>query len=131
MQIGHPEILEVDGCNIAFYKTGLGEASILFLHGNSESSSIFKNQFNSALKDKFRIMALDFPGHGNSEKANNPKHVYNLPYLRNLVGKIVAGMEGPLVLAGSSFGGHIALELAHFFPDLISTFTLPRKCSVI
>lgn len=112
-------ILEVDGCHLAFYETGSGDTTILFLHGNSESAAIFTNQFHSGLGDSFKLVALDLPGHGNSARAKNDEHVYNLPYLRNLVGKIIETIESPLVLAGSSFGGHIALELAHLYPDSI------------
>ncbi len=112
-------LINIDECDIAFYETGSGDASILFLHGNSESSAIFSNQFDSDLREKFQLMALDLPGHGNSLRAKNAKYVYNLPYLRNFVGKIIETIEGPLVMAGSSFGGHIALELAHLYPNLI------------
>jgi pimeloyl-ACP methyl ester carboxylesterase len=112
--------IENEDFKIAVYETGLErDLYILFLHGNSENALIFKNQFNSSLKDNFHLLAIDLPGHGKSSQAKEPKAVYNLPYLRDYAGKLIEQINKPVVLAGSSFGGHLALEMAHLYPKNI------------
>lgn len=99
-------------CKIAVYESGPStDLSILFLHGNSAGAAMFKEQFNFSLNDKFHLVAIDLPGHGKSCGAEEPENSYNLPSIVKAVGRIIADINKPLIIAGSSFGGHIALEL--------------------
>ena len=92
--------------------------SALFIHGNSANGLIFKEQLEGPLGRKYKIVALDLPGHGSSSRANKPEETYHLPGYA----KVVAGLAGQLgltnaVLVGWSLGGHIALEAAKLFPQ--------------
>jgi pimeloyl-ACP methyl ester carboxylesterase len=101
-------------CKIAVYETDANrEFYLLLLHGNSESADIFKEQFNSSLIETFQLVAIDLPGHGKSSHAEEPSKVYNMPYIVSLIGEIIKNFNKPVIIAGSSFGGHIALELLY------------------
>lgn len=92
--------------------------SALFIHGNSANGLTFKEQLEGPLGQKYRIVAVDLPGHGTSSRASKPEEVYHMPGYA----KVVTGVAEQLdltdaVLVGWSLGGHIALEAAKFFPQ--------------
>jgi non-heme chloroperoxidase len=59
-----------DGVVLAAYESGNPQGpEILFIHGFSQCSLAWSNQFSSrALAGDFRLIAFDIRGHGNSEK---------------------------------------------------------------
>ena len=67
-----------DGVRVAYFDEGQGEAVVL-LHGFATSSEemwtrmpLATTQFVSALKG-YRVLAVDFRGHGKSDKPHDPK----------------------------------------------------------
>ena len=40
--------------------------TVVLLHGNSQSSVVWKNQLSSDLFGSMHLVAMDLPGHGNS-----------------------------------------------------------------
>jgi pimeloyl-ACP methyl ester carboxylesterase len=91
---------------------GAGPA-VLFLHGNSSCSAIFQHQMGSDLAGRYRFIAVDLPGHGQSDNATDPARTYTLTGLADVVVQVLAalGIADP-VIVGSSMGGHIAIEVA-------------------
>ena len=80
------------------------EKTILFVHGNSLSSKSFIEQFQSEKFKDLRLIALDLPGHGDSEKLNN----YNIPVLASYLSGFVKKLAlKDFILVGHSLGGHI------------------------
>ena len=85
--------------------------TIVFLHGNSFSSAVFQNQFESSLLRDFRLIAFDLPGHGRS-KPISPEIGYTFGSLADAVIDGLAALDlKDVVLAGWSLGGHVALEM--------------------
>lgn len=84
--------------------------AILFLHGNSCSGAMFKDQFQS-LFNNYYLIAPDLLGHGNSDKAENVDD-YSIQNLgKPILGLInYLGLEEVLIY-GVSLGGHVAIEL--------------------
>jgi pimeloyl-ACP methyl ester carboxylesterase len=98
----------------AHESAGRGPAAVL-LHGNSSSSRAFSRQLDGPLGERFRLIALDLPGHGASDDARDPLLYSMENQARTLRAAIDAiGLAGACVV-GWSLGGHLALELA---PDL-------------
>jgi pimeloyl-ACP methyl ester carboxylesterase len=60
-----------NGAVSARESTGKGPAIVL-LHGNSASSRAFSKQLDGPLGARFHLVALDLPGHGESEDAKDP-----------------------------------------------------------
>jgi len=110
---GQTQFFKTSFGEVAFIEKGNGPVTILFIHGNSASKSIFSKQFDSSLADRYRLLALDLPGHGESENAREPLNTYTIQSYANMVREFTETLEpGPLVLVGWSLGGHIAIEAA-------------------
>jgi pimeloyl-ACP methyl ester carboxylesterase len=110
--------LQIDAEIIAVYQSvGKGPAALL-IHGNSCSSRSFQHQLDGTLGAKYRLVAMDLPGHGRSARASNPQTVYNLPgYARVAEGVVEQLGLSQAVLVGWSLGGHIALEAVNHLPS--------------
>lgn len=93
---------------------GEGPAVVL-IHGNSSSSRAFSRQLDGPLGARLRLVAIDLPGHGESDDAKDPS-AYSLPGHARAVRAVVEALglhEARFV--GWSLGGHVTLEMA---PDL-------------
>jgi pimeloyl-ACP methyl ester carboxylesterase len=94
---------------IAFIDTGSG-FPIVFVHGNSCSSEVFKKQV-AAFRDRYRIIAIDLPGHGKSSFPHDPDKVYNIPGYAQIIHEVVNYLNlGSFAMVGFSLGGNIALQ---------------------
>jgi len=93
---------------------------IFFIHGNSFSKDIFQYQLlNSKLFINFRLIALDLPGHGQSdfaklESVEGLLAPYSLPFYASILYEFILKFSFPsnssYLLCGHSLGGHIVLE---------------------
>jgi pimeloyl-ACP methyl ester carboxylesterase len=93
---------------------GPGPAAVL-IHGNSSSSRAFSRQLEGRLGERFRLVAIDLPGHGASDDARD-RSAYSLPGHARAVQAVVDALGlSQAVFVGWSLGGHVALEMA---PDL-------------
>lgn len=103
--------LEINGQHIAYYEsTGTGHP-VLFVHGNSLSGSCFSRQLESSLGSRFRCIAIDLPGHGQSHPLCNPSQTCTLPGYAALISDFVQALAiEDALLVGWSLGGHILLE---------------------
>lgn len=102
----------INNCNINYEDNGTAKPPIVFIHGNSQSLKVFKNQLNdTTLNKNYRLIALDLPGHGSSEKAPNPEGTYNF----GGYGKFIIDFCEELkiqdaLFVGSSLGGNVLIE---------------------
>ncbi|MBV8884140.1 MAG: alpha/beta fold hydrolase [Chroococcidiopsidaceae cyanobacterium CP_BM_RX_35] len=63
--------LEVDGRNIFYREAGSKDRpKIVLLHGYPASSHMYRDLINR-LSDQFHLIALDYPGFGNSDRERN------------------------------------------------------------
>lgn len=85
---------------------------IVLLHGSGASRMVFDRQFTSPLLSRFRLIAPDLPGHGESDDAADPAQ-YAMPGFAAAVEEMLAALDiEQAVLFGWSLGGHIAIEMA-------------------
>lgn len=101
-------VVNIDGLNIEYTEKGNG-IPVLLLHGWGSSFDVYKGVM-SALEDRCRLVALNFPGCGNSDTMENP---WNLHNYCDLVLKFIkeVGLDNP-ILIGHSHGGRVILKLA-------------------
>jgi haloalkane dehalogenase len=69
--------LELDGARIHYVDEGSGD-TLLLLHGNPSWSFLYRKMI-PALRDRFRCVALDYPGYGMSD----PPPVYGFTPLEH------------------------------------------------
>ncbi len=89
-----------------------GEGAGLFLiHGNSSLKEVFETTI-AAFSDRYRVVAMDLPGHGESADADKPAAVYTIPNYARAARQVIAEMGlDPVAVFGWSLGGHIGLEM--------------------
>ncbi|MBN9004377.1 MAG: alpha/beta hydrolase [Rhizobiales bacterium] len=108
--------IATDAGNIAWRQSAGTGPAIVLVHGNSASSKAFARQLDGTLGRKYRVIAFDLPGHGNSDNAAEPAATYNMPGYARVLRDVVAHVGvGDAAFVGWSLGGHIVLEAA---PDL-------------
>jgi pimeloyl-ACP methyl ester carboxylesterase len=100
---------------IAVHESGGQGPPVVLIHGNSSSSRVFSQQLDGPLGQRFRLIAIDLPGHGASDDAKDPSG-YSLPGHARAVRVVVDALGlHKAQFVGWSLGGHVALEMA---PDL-------------
>lgn len=84
---------------------------ILMLHGTGSCRAVFGKQLDSPLALRHRLIALDLPGHGESEDAADPA-MYSLRGMTRVMGEVVEQLElERFMILGWSLGGHIGIEM--------------------
>lgn len=105
------KFIETSRGQVALTISGAGSTNLLFIHGNSASKSVFKNQVDSDLAKSYRMVSIDLLGHGDSANSTNSHSDYTVKSYANLVCEVVKMMElSSVVIVGWSLGGHIAIE---------------------
>ncbi|GAB2692374.1 alpha/beta fold hydrolase [Kitasatospora kifunensis] len=111
----HHQFVELPTQRLAYREsTGQGRPVIL-VHGNSSSSRTWQRLLEGPFGQRFRCLAPDLPGHGNSPRATAG---YSIPlYTRTLAAFARATKAHGALVVGWSLGGHIALEAASELPE--------------
>jgi pimeloyl-ACP methyl ester carboxylesterase len=115
-----PSHVVVDGLRVAYREAGDGPP-LLLLHGGMSEGWEWHRQI-AALSDRWRVVAWDAPGCGESD---DPPRGWSLAdYARSAVGLCrELGLDRPHV-AGLSFGGGLALAVHHEAPALTRSLVL-------
>lgn len=102
--------------------TDQGEGTVIMLvHGYLETCGIFES-FAERLSEKFRVIAVDLPGHGKSE---SEQRILTTDLMASILAKLIRGLNIKRVfLAGHSLGGYVTLAFAELFPDLLVGYCL-------
>jgi pimeloyl-ACP methyl ester carboxylesterase len=91
---------------------------LLLIHGSSTSKAAFRQQFDSPLAARFRLIAVDLPGHGGSDDAPRAED-YAIPRLAEAVGAVpdALGLDR-FAIYGWSLGGHVGIEMLARYPAI-------------
>jgi pimeloyl-ACP methyl ester carboxylesterase len=92
---------QLDGAKVRYQSYGTGKTAVVLVHGWTCDASFWEANI-PALAAKYRVIALDLPGHGGSDR---PKIDYTMEYLARGVDAVLAdaGVERA-VLVGHSMG---------------------------
>lgn len=115
------KFLELHGDRVAYQDVGSGEETLLLIHGMAGSSETWRAVIPQ-LSKKYRVIAPDLLGHGQSAK---PRSDYSLGafavLLRDLLDEL--GIARATV-AGQSLGGGVAMQFAYQHPDFCQRLVL-------
>lgn len=117
-----PEFLDINGMVYAVSQRGAGQPLIL-LHGFTGSARSWEG-IVAGLSNRFRCVAIDLPGHGESgSTATSDRFQFNR-VMADLVeiGRAL-GLQGAAWL-GYSMGGRLALGLAVTYPGVVGQLIL-------
>ena len=103
---------------IAYLDEGAGDV-VLMVHGNM-SSSVHYEPLITRIKDKYRCVALDLRGFGDS---SYNERFDTLEELADDVALFIDALElGPVYLVGWSNGGGVSLKLCAKYPEKVKKF---------
>jgi 4,5:9,10-diseco-3-hydroxy-5,9,17-trioxoandrosta-1(10),2-diene-4-oate hydrolase len=115
------EWLSVDGVRLRTVRAGNASPTLILIHGYGESLTTWRSVYDR-LAENHRVIALDLPGAGGSDK---PDSSYSLPALTRRLSRFLdLWTEGPLVIVGHSMGGEVAASLALARPDRVDRVIL-------
>ncbi|RLF16554.1 MAG: alpha/beta hydrolase [Thermoprotei archaeon] len=114
--------VDADGVKVSYRESGGGEPVVVFVHGALGSSLTWVYQLKAAKEGGFKALALDLPGHGESEDLVGE---VDIARLAEIVEKFMdaLGVERA-VLVGHSMGGAIAMTMAVDHPQRLSGLVL-------
>jgi pimeloyl-ACP methyl ester carboxylesterase len=106
--------------NVTFSDTGKGRVVVL-LHGFLGSHQIWENTIH-ALSKSFRVIAIDLPGHGQTDCFG---YVHTMELMAKCVKSVMDSLRlKKYVIIGHSMGGYASLAFADLFPDNIKGLCL-------
>lgn len=101
-----------------------GQPPVVFLHGWALGHHSYKRALKRLAARGHRILAPALPGFGGT--ADLPRPAFSFAGYASWVDRCIAaaGIEGAVVCVGHSFGGGVAIRLAHDFPDRVDRLVL-------
>ena len=110
------EWLEAGAIQLRTVRAGTGDTTLFLLHGYGESLLAYRVLFDR-LATQFRVVAVDLPGFGLSDKPDGP---YDYQTMMSQLGSYMERhIAGPSVIVGHSMGGQLAAGLAMRHPDRV------------
>lgn len=117
--------VEVNGINTHYHEEGSGSEKVILIHGSGPGVSAFANWrlVIPKLKEKVHVFAPDVVGFGKTEKVAKEKYTLDL-WVNHLIAFIEEVCGESVHIVGNSFGGAMALHIAHRRPDLVKKLIL-------
>ena len=114
--VGAPRFAGLDGARVHYVDYGAGETAIVLIHGWSCDGSVWREQI-PVLTARGRVLVLDLPGHGESDK---PNVAYTFDHFARGVTAVLddAGVT-QAVLIGHSLGFPIARQTIRLDPGRV------------
>jgi 3-oxoadipate enol-lactonase len=113
--------IQIEGLKIHFIEKGSGQETILLVHGNV-SSSEYWDKFSSLLPPRYRAVALDLRGCGQTE---HPQEGYNVPRFVEDLSQFTERLGlARFHLLGHSMGGMTSMLFALKHPERVHTLGL-------
>lgn len=115
------KFLELHGDKVAYRDEGSGEA-LLLIHGMASSSESWRAVLPQLAK-KYRVIAPDLLGHGQSDKPRVGDYSLGAfaAWLRDLLDELGVGHA---TVVGHSLGGGVAMQFVYQHPDYVKRLVL-------
>ena len=117
-------VFDAKGVKIHFLVAGNGDPVVL-IHGLDSSAEI-NWKLTGVIRDlaaDHRVIAIDLPGHGRSDKPEKPE-AYGLRVVEDVILLLDDLKIKKAHVAGYSIGGLVALKLASMHPDRVKSLLL-------
>lgn len=112
---------DVDGLNVFYREAGPADApTLLLLHGFPTSSHMFR-ELIPALSDRFRLVAPDLPGFGQTDLPPRDKFSYTFENIAAVIGRFVDVIGlGRFAIYVFDYGAPTGFRLAVAHPDRVT-----------
>ena len=113
---------------VAYIDAGSGPQTLLLIHGLAANAGFWRYNIPE-LAEHYRVIAVDLPGYGRSQKDND--YPYDMSFFAGTMVKLMdeLGLR-QVVPVGHSMGGQIALTMALQHPDRVSKLVLLSPAGV-
>lgn len=113
--------VSVNGVSLAYEEHGSGDETVVLSHSYLVDRRQYQSQID-ALKARYRVLAYDHRGHGQSDK---PRDGYSMEAIyRDGEAFIEATNAAPCHWVGLSTGGFVGMRLGYRRPDLLASLVL-------
>lgn len=110
-----------NGIDLNYVESGHGSETVVFSHGLLLDHHMFEAQ-RQALQDRYRVIAYDHRGQGDSAPAAGG---YDMDSLTEDAVDLIRGTAStPCHFIGLSMGGFVGMRLAARYPELVRSLTL-------
>jgi pimeloyl-ACP methyl ester carboxylesterase len=123
--ITHHRSETIDGVKIFYREAGPKDApTIVLLHGFPTSSHMFRNLI-PALADRYRIIAPDYPGYGESDAPDHKSFAYTFDHYAALIDVLIERLNVQrFALYLMDYGAPVGWRLALKHPDRITALVI-------
>jgi len=112
--VAQSKFATLDGARIHYVNYGKGDNAIVLIHGWTMSMDNWRDQIPDLAK-RHRVIAIDLPGHGQSDK---PTLTYSMEYFARAVAAVMQDAKVKrAVLVGHSMGTPIARQFYRKYPE--------------
>lgn len=113
--------LDLNNVNLYYEEQGRGPETLVFAHGLLCSGRLFDRQV-AAFQERYRCIAFDFRGQGQSQVTRNG---YDMDTLSEDAGLLIERLAAqPCHFVGLSMGGFVGMRLAIRRPELLKSLVL-------
>ena len=110
-----------NGMTLSYLEREGGSEPLVLLHGITDNARTYEPLMDR-ISDRFKVYALDFRGHGQSDKPDGPYDTDGYADdVRHFIREVVGG---PVRLEGHSLGGAVSVQVGATAPDLVSGLIL-------
>ena len=111
---GESRYATLDGARVHYVNYGKGSEALILIHGWTMNEDNWRDQFTDLAK-RNRVIAIDLPGHGKSDK---PQVTYSMDFFARAVDAVMRDAKVKrAVLLGHSMGTPIARQFYRKYPD--------------
>lgn len=121
----HYRTVKMDGLDIFYREAGPANAPVvLLLHGFPTSSHMFRNLI-PLLADRYRVIAPDYPGFGQSSAPNNTEYKYTFANYADLMTRLAEQLGARrYALYLMDYGAPVGYRMAIKHPDRVSALII-------
>jgi len=113
--------IDIEGLKMSYVEKGSGDKTVLFVHGLGASVHTWKYNLD-AFASRYHVLAIDLPGHGNSEMPDIP---YSVNLHANYIYKFMKKKNiRKATVVGHSVGGQAAVVMALNHPEMVEKLVL-------
>lgn len=117
----------LDNPFISYIDVGIGEKTIVLVHGLASNAGFWRYTIPE-LSKKYRVIAIDLPGYGKSQKGAYP---YGMSFYADQVKRLVDALKlDKIIFLGHSMGGQIGITFALKYPSNLEKLVLAAPAGI-